>query len=204
MLSRNMDIQPSAKSICPNPSGGKTVSLPKHVMALLDNPPAHSISTIPNKYDPQTGLLVANTRATDHVIPNKSAFISYQPCTGCQVRVGNSFFSPIMVYRTAVISLNCKKILVQKCLHVPALWNPLYSLKAHQQLISMGADFFECMVWECMSSSPCLPSKLAQLSMATSHTRLLVRQQHFCRLTMSNPSLCHQPLLQPQFPRPPQ
>jgi hypothetical protein len=75
---RTTEIQPSANSICPYPSGFKTVSLPKHIMALLDKPPAHSISsTIADRYPPRTGLLVANTEATDHMIHNKSTFISY-------------------------------------------------------------------------------------------------------------------------------
>jgi hypothetical protein len=47
------EIQPSASSICPDPIGVRTVSLSKFIMALLDNPPAHSISTIADKYHPQ-------------------------------------------------------------------------------------------------------------------------------------------------------
>jgi hypothetical protein len=67
--------------------------------------------------------------------------------------------------------------------------------------VSVGTNFLECMVWERMSSSPHSSSKLTQLSTATYCMSLLVGQQHFCCWTMSNPSLPHWPLLQPQFPR---
>jgi hypothetical protein len=50
-------------------------NLPKIVLALLKNPQAH-------KHDPTVGhtnttLLVADTGATDHMLPGKAAFISY-------------------------------------------------------------------------------------------------------------------------------
>jgi hypothetical protein len=67
------------------------------------------------------------------MIPDKSAFISYRPCSGRQVCMGNNLFAPILGSGSAIISLNGKKILIRGCLHVPAMWNPLYSLKAHQQ-----------------------------------------------------------------------
>jgi hypothetical protein len=47
--------------------------------------------------------------------------------------MGNNFFAPILGSGTAIISLNSKRILIQDCLHIPRLRNPLYSLRAHQQ-----------------------------------------------------------------------
>ncbi len=47
--------------------------------------------------------------------------------------MGNNLFAPILGTGSAVIALNGKRILIRDCLHVPALCNPLYSLRAHQR-----------------------------------------------------------------------
>ncbi len=66
------------------------------------------------------------------MIPHKSAFISYKPATCRRVHMGNNLFAPILGTGSAIISINGKLILICDCLHVPALRNPLYSLRAHQ------------------------------------------------------------------------
>ncbi len=101
-------------------------------MALLQNPPAHSIA-IPSLPDCHPlSLLVADTGATDHMLPDKSAFISYRPVVYRWVRMGDNSFAPILGTGFVVIAVNGKCILIQDCLHVPALRNPLYSVHAHQ------------------------------------------------------------------------
>ncbi len=60
-----------------DPTGVCMVQLPKRVIALLNNSPAHSIAFGSTKLHPRNSLLVADTGATDHMIPNKSAFILY-------------------------------------------------------------------------------------------------------------------------------
>jgi hypothetical protein len=115
-----------------DPKGVRTVQLPKLVIALLNNPLAHSIAFVSNKLRPCTSLLVTDTGATDHMIPDKSAFISYQPISGRRIRMGNNLFAHIFGTGLAIISLNGKIILIQDCLHVPALRNLLYSLRTHQ------------------------------------------------------------------------
>jgi hypothetical protein len=67
------------------------------------------------------------------MIPNKSAFISYRPVSDHRIPMRNNSFAPILGTGLAIISLNGKCILIQDCLHVPALPNPLYSLRAHQR-----------------------------------------------------------------------
>jgi hypothetical protein len=104
-----------------DPKGIRTVRLPKLVTALLNNPLAHSIAFMSSKLWPRTSLLVANTGATDHMIPDKSAFISYRPVSRRHVRMGNNLFAPILGTESAIISLNGKRILIRDCLHVPAL-----------------------------------------------------------------------------------
>jgi hypothetical protein len=113
-----------------DPHSVRTTPLPKQAIALLQNPPAHSTARVP---DAAHSLLVADTGATDHMILEKCAFISYWPVSGCQVHMGNNSFTPILGSGSAVIAINGKRILIQECLHVLALRNPLYSLRAHQR-----------------------------------------------------------------------
>jgi hypothetical protein len=116
-----------------------TIYLLKTNLSLLANPPTklkdniglHSSST-------RTSLVIANMGATYHMLPDKSAFISYYPVTGRRVRMGNNSFATISGYGTTVISLNGKKILIHDCLHVPDLRNPLYSLRAPQRQPGCG------------------------------------------------------------------
>ena len=122
-----------------DPPSVRTTQLPKLVVALLKNPPAHSTAITSEQHPPgHRSLLVADTGATDHMIPDKNAFISYRPVTGRRVRMGNNSFAPIIGTGSAVIALNGKRILIRECLHVPALRNPLYSLRAHQRQYGCG------------------------------------------------------------------
>jgi hypothetical protein len=89
------DFHPTATSCLHSTSinvrGTCRIQLLKHVLALLNNPPVHSIAFIFDKLWPCTSLLVANTGAADHMIMDKSAFISYHPVTSCRTRMGNHF-----------------------------------------------------------------------------------------------------------------
>ncbi len=86
-----------------------------------------------NYISPGLGLpfLVADTGATDHMFPNKLAFISYKSIPNLQVWMGNISFLPVLERGTAIISLNGQRILVCNGLHVPGLVVPLYSLCTH-------------------------------------------------------------------------
>ena len=118
-----------------DPKGVRTVYLPKLVLALLHDPPAHSTAFISAKDHPgHNSLLVADTGVTDHMLPDKSAFILYRPVTGRCVRMGNNSFAPILGSGSAVISVNGRQILIWDCLHIPALRNPLYSLRTHPHI----------------------------------------------------------------------
>ncbi len=70
----------SASRSSRDPQGVKTIYLPKMVPTLLQNPHAYKLD---NKGGvPGTMLLVADTGATDHMLPDKSVFISYYPVVG--------------------------------------------------------------------------------------------------------------------------
>ena len=75
--------------------------------------------------------MVADTGATDHMVPDKSAFVSYKSVTGLSVRMGNNYYVPVLGRGAAVFALNGKRVLVRNVLHVPSLAVPLYSLRTH-------------------------------------------------------------------------
>ena len=81
---------------------------------------------------------MADSGATDHMIPDRSAFISYRRVHDLRVRMGNKSYAPVLGKGTAIIALNGKKVLIRDCLHVPDLRNPLYSLRAHQRQRGCG------------------------------------------------------------------
>jgi hypothetical protein len=51
-------------------------------------------------------LVVANTSATDHMVPDHGTFISYKSVHSLQVRMGNNFFALVLGRGMAIISLN--------------------------------------------------------------------------------------------------
>ena len=66
-------------------------------------------------------LVVADTGATDHMVPDHGAFISYKSVQGLRVRMGNNSFTPVLGRGTAIISLNGQRLLIRNVLHVPGL-----------------------------------------------------------------------------------
>ncbi len=79
----------------------------------------------------QGRLAVADTGATDHMVPDKSCFISYKFVSGLSVRMGNNSYVPVLGRGMAIFALNGKCILVRNVLHVPNLAVPLYSFCTH-------------------------------------------------------------------------
>ena len=104
----------------------RSIPLSKHLSSLITTMAARSI--MPGRGSKFT---VADSGATDHMFPDKGAFISYKAVTNLQVRMGNNSYLPVLGRGSAVISLNGQRILVRNVLHVPGLVVPLYSLRAH-------------------------------------------------------------------------
>lgn len=65
--------------------GVNTIYLPRSILDLLQNHTAHQ--QVPNHsiHSGSTTLVVADMGATNHMLPDKSAFISYTPVTGRHV-----------------------------------------------------------------------------------------------------------------------
>jgi hypothetical protein len=84
-------------------------------------------------------LVVADTGATDHMVPDRGTFISYKLVHGLWVCMGNNLFALVLGHGMAIISLNGQRLLICHVLHVPELWVPLYSLRAH--LRQSGCSF---------------------------------------------------------------
>jgi hypothetical protein len=80
----------------------------------------------------------ADTGATDHMLPDHSAFYIYHPCTNRYVTLGDDTRLKIFGTGTAIIALNGKNILIRNALHVPALRAPLYSLRRHRLMEGCG------------------------------------------------------------------
>jgi hypothetical protein len=76
-------------------------------------------------------LAVADTGVTDHMVPDKSCFISCTSISGLSIQMGNNSYVPVPGCGTAIFPLNGKRVLVWNVLHVPGLVVPLYSLHTH-------------------------------------------------------------------------
>jgi hypothetical protein len=83
---------------------------------------------------------VADTGATNHMLPEKAIFISYKLVSNLQVRMSNYSFLHVLGHGTAVISLDSQRVLIRNALHVPGLVMPLYSLRGH--LTQCGCAFY--------------------------------------------------------------
>ncbi len=85
-----------------------------------------------------------DTVATNHMLPNKAAFISYYPVSGQQVQMSNNFFAPILGHNTAIISLNGKKI---QSVNVFTSWSyeTHFTVFGHTNN-NVAVDSLECMV----------------------------------------------------------
>ncbi|EJK60060.1 hypothetical protein THAOC_19656 [Thalassiosira oceanica] len=128
-----------------------TIALPKIVAALLANPAKHAI---PSSFQPSLEVAVADSGATDHMVPDRSAFYSYRPVHGLRVRMGNNAFVPVVGRGTAVFSLNGKHVMIRNAMHVPDLGRPLYSLRAH--LLQPGCGFIGLSATETSARMMCV------------------------------------------------
>jgi hypothetical protein len=107
---------------------------------------------------------VADSVATDHMFPDKSAFISYKLVSNLQLKMGNNSFLPVLGHGLAIISFNGQCIFVWNALHVPGLVIPLYSLWEHFTQCGcgfLGASsvgilvYFLTFVLSCNTSNDC-------------------------------------------------
>jgi hypothetical protein len=116
-------------------------STAKHVSAALTSV-AHKALKSPNTIISKPVNLgvqcCANSGATDHMFPDRHAFISYHPTPNCFVELGDGTKLRQMGKGSAKIMLNDKVILLRNVLHVPQLQEPLYSLRRHSQMPECG------------------------------------------------------------------
>jgi hypothetical protein len=109
-------------------------------------------------------LVVADTGATDHMVPDRSAFISYKAVCNLRVQMVNNSYAPVLGRGTAIISLNGQRLLIQNVLLVPVLRVRLYSLRAHIRHQGCGFvgsyntgmhAYFPCVVLSVDTSTNC-------------------------------------------------
>jgi transposase InsO family protein len=80
----------------------------------------------------------ADSGATEHMLPDYKAFVSYKSCQDEYVTLGDTTKLPIMGRGTARFYLNDKVVEVRNALHVPGLRAPLYSLRRHRHMFDCG------------------------------------------------------------------
>jgi hypothetical protein len=131
-------VSPLASSVGSGKCGSSSVSMGTGDDNVL---PPDLVSSLLRAVSPADWhcLVAADTGATDHMLPNRSAFISYKSVWHLLVRMGNNSYAPVLGRGTAIVPLNGQRLLIQDVLHVPALWVPLYSLQAH--LCQPGCGF---------------------------------------------------------------
>jgi hypothetical protein len=114
------------QSTLPVASSSTLIVLSQHLSSIIERMLAASIL-------PTLGrcFTLADSGTTDHMFPDKSAFISYKLVANLQVQIGNNSLLPVLGCGLAIILLNGQRVLVRNALHVPGLVVPLYSLCAH-------------------------------------------------------------------------
>jgi hypothetical protein len=114
----------SALSSCLGPQPPRLLLVLQHLLTSL----SFLLVALPLGYGQ---LAVADTGATDHMVPDKSCFISYTSISGLSVRMGNNSYVFVLGQGRVIFALNSKRILVRNALHVPGLAVLLYSLRTH-------------------------------------------------------------------------
>ena len=87
----------------------------------------------------------ADSGATHVMLPDCEAFLSLHRCHHRTVTLGDESVVAVCGEGLAVISLNRKTILLRGALYIPALRNPLYSLRKHKAMPSCGTFLFHGM-----------------------------------------------------------
>jgi len=92
--------------------------------------PQHEHSLIPPNFS-----VVADSGATNPMVPWKELFISYKPCAKASyVLLANNARAPCLGRGTIRIQLGGKTVIITNALHVPNLRCPLYSIRCHSRI----------------------------------------------------------------------
>lgn len=99
-------------------SDAATISLLLTVVALLNLCQDHSIHTSTAPHHLQWRLAVTDTGTTEHIIPERLAFISYRKFTKSRASLGNISYIQILGEGTSIISLTGKTVMVRNALYL--------------------------------------------------------------------------------------
>ena len=159
-------------------------------MTRSDSPPSISTalqSILSRLYDslisPNSScrLAVADSGATDHMLPDKSAFISYKSTSNLKVRMGNNSSLPVLGRGSAIIFLNGQRVLVRNALHLLCrfiVFEPTFNSRA--------AVFLTQMMPVCWCTSLPLCFRLTPPPIGLYPMSLWVGRPHFRHFTMFN------------------
>jgi hypothetical protein len=166
-----------------NPKGVTTICLLKHVMTLLNNPPAHSIKTFSDTHHPQTSLLIADTGASNRPYDTRQIHLHIiLHVFGTTSLHGQQFICDYLgIGHCSIISLNGKKILIRNCLHVSSLHSVtkqghLHACNWDEKLIGSGVQSFLHTNKSSIASSPagCQPGN----GIVKAHWKIMVHMSH--------------------------
>jgi hypothetical protein len=133
--SKNNTSSTSYSSIPKNTASARHVSTTLAATAKLAlSSPKSKVSFVNDDHEE----CCADSGATEHMIPDYKAFVSYKSCRGEFVTLGDTTKLPIMGKGTARFYLNDKVVEVRNALHVPGLRAPLYSLRRHCHMFDCG------------------------------------------------------------------
>jgi hypothetical protein len=129
-----------------SPTTNGIINLLRHLRQLIQWVSHASIGGLPSKH-----FDMADTGATDHMLPKKAAFISCKLFSNLQMHMGNNFFLPV------VISLNGQCVLIRNALHP-------WSCDASLQCASTPHQMWLCFLWRICRRDACLLSDLCAQS----------------------------------------
>jgi hypothetical protein len=127
------------------PTTNGIITLLRHLHQLIQRVSHASIGGFLSKC-----FAMADTGATDHMLPKNAAFTSYKLVSNLQVHMGNNSFLPVLGCGIAVISLNGQRVLIRNALHVPGLANVSLQPASAPQLTWL------CILWPICCRDACL------------------------------------------------
>ena len=89
-----------------------------------------------------SGEACADPGATDVMLSDVGASISYQSCTNRSAILGDETPLPMFGEGAANFSLSGKILVIQNCIHDPGLRSPVYLLRIHTEIPVHGASRF--------------------------------------------------------------
>ncbi len=127
---------------------------------------------------------MANTGATDHMLPDKAAFISYNSISNLQVQMGNNYFIPVLGRDTALSPSMVRVSSSAMPSMSPGLWCPSTVCACTSNNVAAHSMVHTRLGYLSVSQPLC--SLLTRHPAVTSPMSLLVATHHWISFIISN------------------